>query len=164
MILTFIQTKDDIQKAVKQDTSYLGVRTRDGNGDVMFEQVVYDEDYEIQFKRFFLDAQVQIIEACSAYLKGIPAGVSYTDNQNFDEDKDFIIQLAMPDDFLSHNRKVIDIRMRRYMIAHIMYSWLKDKLPQAAAVYENELSPLINGIKSALNTRLTPVRTKGKLF
>jgi len=164
MIITFIHTKDDIQKAVKQDSSYLGERTRDENGDVMFDQIVYDEEYEIQFKRLFLDAQVPLIEACLAYLKTIPAGAEYIDNQDFDVDQDFIIQLGMPDDFLPNSRKIIDIRMRRFLIAHILYSWLKDKLPQAAAIYKNELDPLLDGIKSSLNTRMTVQRTKGRLF
>lgn len=164
MIITLFYTEGDIFKAVKEDSSHLAERTRDANGVSMFDDIVYDEEYMINFKRVFLQAQSYVIETCMAYVKSLPAGAEYTDNQNFDVNKDFVLQLNMPETFAVQASKIIDARIRTYLVAYILYTWLKDKMPNIAGIYYSELEELLKGVRSALNMRVAPTRTRGSLY
>lgn len=164
MIITLFYTEGDIFKAVKEDSSHLAKRTKDGNGDSLFEDIVYDEAYMINFKRVFLQARANIIEACMAYIKSIPSSAEYVDNQNFDTNKDFVVQLDMPETFAVQASQIIDSNIRTYLVAYILYIWLKDKLPNVAGIYYSELDELLKSVKSAMNMRTKPIRTRGSLY
>ena len=164
MIVTLIYTEQDIFKSVKEDTSHLAERTKDSKGESMFNDIVYDEEYMINFKRVFLQAQGNVLEKCMAYIKSLPAGAEYNDNQNFDTNKDFVLQLNMPDTFVAQASRILDVRIRTYLVTYIIYGWLKDKLPNVAAIYYSELEELLSGVKSTLHLRTTPIRTVGRLY
>ena len=99
-----------------------------------------------------------------AYIKSLPAGAEYNDNQNFDTNKDFVLQLNMPDTFVAQASRILDVRIRTYLVTYIIYGWLKDKLPNVAAIYYSELEELLSGVKSTLHLRTTPIRTVGRLY
>lgn len=164
MIITLFYTEGDIFKAVKEDSSHLAERTKDKDGNSLFDDIVYDEEYMINFKRVFLEAQGYILEQCMAYIKSLPAGAEYLDNQNYDINKDFVLQLNMPETFAVQASRILDTKIRTYLIAFILYTWLKDKMPNIAANYYNELDALLKSIRSALTMRATPIRTCGRLY
>ena len=164
MIITLFYTEGDIFKAVKEDSSHLAERTKDSAGASLFDDIVYDEEYMINFKRVFLQAQSNIIEQCINYIKTLPYGAEYVDNQNFDSNKDFVLQFDMPENFAVQASRIIDTRIRTYLVAYILYTWLKDKLPNVAGIYYSELEELLSGISFALNMRVKPTRTRGSLY
>jgi hypothetical protein len=164
MIVTFIHTRDDIFRAVKQDTSYLAERTKDSAGTSMFEDIVYDEEYEVQFKRYFLEAQADILELLSAYTKSIPVAATYTDFQNFDENNDFLISISMPETYNTAQNRVVDVRIRQYFVSHVIKNWLKDKLPAISAMYSDEIVAISSSIRKSLEARTAPRVTTGNMF
>ena len=152
MILTFIQTNDEILKSVKQKSSLIAERQPD-----LFDQLVFDEEYLILFRRLFLDARANVISACSAYLKG-QSDESYFDTQDFSNDKDFIIGLDI-NNFVIAVKDSVDVKMKEYLSDFILYQWLKDK-SQLSEVYRMSAETNLQDMKRFLEMRTTRRKIK----
>jgi hypothetical protein len=164
-MLLFIYSSDLIFQDVKQEASHLAVRKRDregisldGEGGSYFEMFVFDEAYTVKFRELFLDARAEVTSAVSAYLKSVPVFPEYLEEEDFHKDRDFTFELAMPDDFNFHMFKPLNIKIRQYLIAYIMYRWLETKLPEEASVYLERASHVLDDIKKLLNQRTKPLR------
>ena len=160
MILTLIQTHDDIFKGVKMESSYLAERKVDGQGSPTFEDFVFDEEYLILFRSLFFDARANVTSATVAYVKGMAPDAFYFDGQNFDTEKDFVLQLTMPDNFVQQMNNSVNIKMKEYLVCFIMYRWLETKSNEATT-YLQRAEICLQDMKRYLEMRTTPRRIRG---
>ena len=143
--LTYIQTFDDIQKGVKEESSILA-RDKDN-----FEMIVFDEERLTLFRALFLDARANVTSACSAYMKD-QVDYSVFEQNNYDTDRDFVIQLSV-DGFITAMNDSVDIKMKAYLIAYIMYRWSETKLPEIASIYLTRSNTVLQDMKRFLEMR-----------
>ncbi|GHV51409.1 hypothetical protein FACS1894181_13200 [Bacteroidia bacterium] len=163
--LIFIYGHDNMLQDVKQEASHLAVRKRDklGNSEdndrnSYFDLLAFDEGYLSKFRELFFDAQADVTQAISAHMKEVPLQPGYLELHDFSQDRDYIVKLAMPDDFNPHLAKPVDIKIRQFIIAYIMYRWLETKLPEEAAIYIERAAKVKDDIKKMLDTHAKPVR------
>ena len=145
VILTYIHTFDDIQKGVKEESSILA-RDKDN-----FEMIVFDEERLTLFRSLFLDARANVTSACSAYMKD-QVDYSVFEQNNYDTDRDFVIQLSV-DGFITAMNDSVDIKMKAYLIAYIMYRWSETKLPEIASIYLTRSNTVLQDMKRFLEMR-----------
>lgn len=150
MILTIIQTHDEIFKGVKQESSLLAARLSEAPGTPTFENIVFDEERLILFRDLFFDGRSNVESACSAYF--MVQDDTYFDSQNFDSQKDFILQLEITD-FLQQMANNVNMKMKYYLIAYVMYRWLETKLPNEAATYYARAETHLQDMKRYLEMR-----------
>jgi hypothetical protein len=163
MIQIFINTHDDIFKAVKRESSYLAERRDTKEGEPLFDQLVYDEEYLIQFREHFLEARAKAIEYTLAYSKTIEADNSLFETQDFDMEKDFVLYLELSDNHVIQLMQPILIKIKEFLVAYIMYRWLETKAPEAE-IYFQRSEKAIKDVKSYLEKRIKPYRRKGSWF
>ena len=156
--LTFIYSHDNIFASVKQEASLLAERRFSQEGESLFEQIVFDEEYLILFRELFFDAQAEVTPALSAYMKDVPVEPDFFETQNFSKDRNCIFYLLMPDDWNFHLYKPVDIKIKQFIVAYIMYRWLETKLSQEAATYLERANSILGDVKSLLNKRIIPMR------
>lgn len=156
--LTFIYSHDNIFASVKQESSLLAIRRKDENGDGLFDQLVFDEAYLILFRELFFDAQAEVTPALSGYMKDIPVEFDFFETQDFSKDRNYIFYLFMPDDWNFHLYKPVDIKIKQFIVAYIMYRWLETKLPQEAVTYLERANSVLDDIKGLLNKRTDAIR------
>src|ERR1035437_1809609 len=145
VILTYIHTFDDIQKGVKEESSILA-RDKDN-----FEMIVFDEERLTLFRALFLDARANVTSACAAYMKD-QVDYSIFEQNNYDTDRDFVIQLSV-DGFITAMNDSVDIKMKAYLIAYIVYRWLETKLPEIASIYLTRSNTVLQDMKRFLEMR-----------
>jgi hypothetical protein len=163
--LIFIYSHDDILQDVKQESSHLALRKRDmegfsddKEGTNYFGLIVFDEAYLGKFRELFFDAQAEVTAAVSGHTKEVPCPPGFLELHNFRKDRDYILKLAMPDDFNKHLVKPVDIMIRQFIVAYIMYRWLETKLLEEAVVYRGRADEVKEAIKKLLDTSTRPVR------
>lgn len=164
MILTFVFSGEDIFRSVKQEASLFARNQYDVQGNPLFEQYVFDEAYDILFKKLFFEAQAEVLSAVSAYFKGIPQEPEIFEPQNFDKEKDFIFQLSMPGSFMEAMAKPADIKIKQFLVDYILYLWLRTKSQPHAGVYLAQSAETLAQVKALLERRMRPQRRKGRLF
>ncbi len=113
-------------KLVKQETSYLAERRtkeQPGGGVVMmYDELVMDEEYDILFRRLFLEAHAEILLRISSnYLANTPTDIDpiYTEFPDFNQDRDFSLWLNLHSDFPAQYRKSIDIKLQQFIVDYI---------------------------------------------
>jgi len=158
--LMFIYSHDDVFASIKQEASLFSIRKYDPNGDSLFEQLVFDEAYLRLFRQLFFEAQAEVTVAFSGYMKDVPAESDYFETQDFFENMDYVFYLAMPDDWNFHLNKSVDIKVKEFLTAYIMYRWLETKLPQDAATYLQRAESVLKDSKTLLDKRIKPIRRK----
>lgn len=163
MIYTFIYRLEDIFRGVKQITSYLAERKVDSDGNSLFEELVFDEEYETLFKRFFFEAQAGVIKATSGYQKNLPVCPDYFEPEDMSKYSDFVLNLELHN-FIPVLVKVVDVRIKEYLISYITYKWLADKLPNDAEIHLLQANACIEEIKSTLMASRKNVKIKGRYF
>ncbi|MCL2650322.1 MAG: hypothetical protein FWD60_04745 [Candidatus Azobacteroides sp.] len=156
--LMFIYSHDNIFASVKQEASLLAIRRTDADGNNLFEQLVFDEAYLILFRQLFFEAQAEVTVAFSGYMKDVPTEADYFETQDFFENRDYVFYLVMPDDWNFHLFKPVDIKVKEYLIAYIMYRWLETKLPQEAATYLQRATAVLDDSRNLLEKRIKIMR------
>lgn len=162
--ITFIFTHDSIFQGVKQEASQLAIRKSDKEGNSLFEQLVFDEAYLPKFRELFFDAQAEVTPALSAYMKEIPADPMCFETQDFSKDRDYIFHLLMPEDFNRHMVKPIDIKIKQFITAYIMYRWLETKVPELAATFFERAMKVKDEAKELLERRNTRPKINHQWF
>lgn len=142
----FLFTADEIFRAVKTESSLFAQRQVNGNGESLFNGLVFDEEYKDNvrlFRSYFFEAQSEIISI-------IPDSVLADSEYTFiDEDA--------PDDFTftlktqvlrnpAYN-KVVSIKAKEAIVSYIMYRWLETKLPEYAAIYKGRYKETLNTVR-----------------
>jgi hypothetical protein len=149
---------DSVFSSVKQESSLLAERRFSKEGDSLFEQLVFDEEYFRLFRSLFFDAQAKVTTALSAYMKDVPVDPDYFEMQDFSKDRDYSFYLSMPDEWNFHLAKPVDIKIREFLTAFIMYRWLETKLPEEASIYLERANAVLLDAKDLLHKRTKPVR------
>lgn len=149
---------DHIFQAVKQESSLYAERKRDKEGNTEFDEFVFDEEYLIKFRELFFDAQTEITAVLSAYMRDVPPDMSCLDMQDFSENRDYRLVLAMPETWNYHLVRPLNIEIKQYMVAYILYRWLETKRPEDAAVYALRAEKTLAGIRQLIGQRTRPVR------
>lgn len=162
--LTFIYSHDSIFQGVKQESSLSYKNKVDQDGNNLFEQLVFDEAYFPKFRELFFDAQAEITPALSAYMKEIPVEPAFHEYQDFSKDRDYTFYLLMPEDFDRHMIHPIDIKIRQFIIAYIMYRWLEIKLPSDAAIFAERAAKVKDEAKELLERRTTRPKINHQMF
>jgi hypothetical protein len=160
----FIYSHDSILRGVKQDSSLFSKDRMDDDGNSLFDAIVFDEAYLPKFRELFFDAQAEVTSAVSSYLKDIPVKPAYFEHDDFSKDRDYKLFLLLPDNFTSAMVKPVDIKIRQFLIAYIMYRWLALKQVAEYQLYQARAEGLLEDIKGLLDRRNSPVRIKGRLF
>ena len=167
MVLFFIYTHDNIQKAVKMETSLLAERRAsyaDGgqmSGEMYNDLLIMDEEYEALFKRLFLQAHAEVIKNIPVgYLKNTPTDLEpiYREFPDFRQDRDFVLWLILPETFPLQYKKSIDIKIEQFIIDYICWRWLENKSPQDANFYFVRLEQLVGDWKKLLANRTVGMR------
>jgi hypothetical protein len=120
IIVPYIFSHDHILEAVKQESSLYAERKIAGDGQSLFEQFVFDEEYFRKFRELFFDAQAKVMDRYGAYMQYAPE----TDEQYFFEesdfsiDRDFSFSLLMPDDYNQFYNKQVSIKKRIPCVLH----------------------------------------------
>lgn len=164
MILFFIYTHDNIQQRVKEETSLLGERRRrvrsDGIEVELFDEIVFDEEYESLFRRLFLEAHAELLTGISSnYLKDTPTDLTpvFREFPDYRQDRDFLLWLNMPCDFTEQYRKSIDVKIEQFIIDYICWRWLETKSPQDAATYFGRWNDAKEKVKKMLARKNCPI-------
>lgn len=163
-LISFLFSHDDIFAGVKQESSLLSERRFDAQGNTLFDELVFDEEYLILFRRLFFEAQANLIPAVSAYLKYNSFDDGFFETRDFTEDRDLSLHLLMPADYFDAYTTAVDIKIKEYLIAYIMYRWLETKMPQEAATFFQRSAACLNDVKNNLEKRLNPVRRRIRWF
>lgn len=131
-------TKDEIFEAVKTESSLFAKRQFTEKGEPLFDDVVFDEEYnEIipLFRKLFFEAQATILSI-------IPDSMLTDADSNFiseTEEEDFLFYLNIKSErekrYNPAYLKVITIKIEEALIAYIMYRWLETKMPNFAKIY-----------------------------
>ena len=154
----FTYSHDNIFAAVKMEASYLAERRFDKNDNNLFEDLVFDEEYLILFRQLFFEAQAEVTHAVSPYMRDVPVDAENFETQDFYKDRDYIFYLVMPEDWNFHLSKPVDIKIKEYIVAYIMYRWLETKLPPEAAVYLQRANDALDKVKKMLERRTKAIR------
>jgi len=162
MTIYFIFTHDQIQKAVKMETSLLAIRRKQQNAagetEDMLKELVMDEQYEPMFKRLFFQAHAEVISKISVnYLMDTPT--DFTSN-DYKAERDFVLFLNMHCDFPLQYKPSIEIKLEQYLIDYICYRWLETKSPNDAATYASRLQPTIQEIQVLLIRKTQPLKRR----
>lgn len=161
---TFIYSHDSAFQGVKQDSSLFSKDKIDKDGNSLFENLVFDEAYLPKFRELFFDAQAEVSEAISSYLKDIPVEPEYFEQNDFSKNRDYIFFLLLPDNFTSAMIRPLDIKIRQFIIAYIMYRWLELKQVSEYQLYQSRSENLLREVKGLLDRRNRPLRIRGRLF
>jgi hypothetical protein len=168
MLLLFIYTHDNIQKAVKQETSLLAERrygeTDAGGRAPLLDELVMDEEYDVLFKRYFNSAHASLLSAIPArYVAETPTDLEsvFTEFPDFTQDRDFCLFVRLPDDFPEQYRKSIDYKLEQYMIDYVCYRWLETKSPEDGVSYYSRLNDTLNDVTTMMSRRLRGIRRLG---
>lgn len=164
MIQLFINTHDDVLKAVKRESSYIGERTFNEQGESMLDELVYDEEYLIQFRAHFLTARSKVIMATLAYSKNIETDPSFFETHNVDMEKDFVIFLDTPSNHPRQALQPLIVSMKDFIVNYILYLWLENKLPREAQAFLNRSEGDLADIKRGLEMKIKPYRRIGRMF
>lgn len=164
MIILFYYTSADTLEAIKRESSYLAERRFNEAGDSLFDELVYDEEYESLFRDHFMDARARVIEATLAYSKNLDESADFFETENLDHDKDFVLFLMFPDEFPQGMIKPITVKIREFLVGYIMYRWLETKLPQEAAVFLQRAENALESAKASCERRIKVKRRVGRLF
>lgn len=156
--LVFILSCENVFQSVKMEASQFAVRRFDKEGNSLFDELVFDEAYVPKFRELFFDGQSEIVSVLSVYMKNVPVSPEYFETQDFSKDKDFCFELAVSDDFNFHLAKPVDIKIREFLVAYILYRWLETKTPECAAIYFERLAKVKEEIKKMLATKTNPLR------
>lgn len=151
--LIFIYPHDDIFQSVKLEASLYAERKYNPEGDIQFEILVFDEEYFILFRQLFFEAQAEVTVALSAYKKDVPVEPDYFETKDFSKNRDYIFYLSMPDDWNFHLTHPVDIKIKEFLTAYIMYRWLETKVPQDAAMYLQRATSVLSDVKRMLENR-----------
>lgn len=164
MVQLFLFTSEDILKTVKRESSYLGERRLSEDGTPLLDDIVYDEEYIIQFRDHFLDARGKVIGATLAYGKTIDVDADFFEVNNLDDEKDFALFLEFPETFAKGMIVPITSKIKEFLVAYIMYRWLETKLPREAATYLDRSETYLKDIKRHCEMRITPRRRTGRYY
>ena len=166
--LFFIFTKENIQRAVEQETSLLAVRRipsqHPSQGEEktdMLDELVMDKEQDELFKRYFNQAHAEVLKYIpSRFIAETPTDLEpvFREYPDWRQDRDFNLWLNAPDTFVINYRKSIDIKIEQLIVYYILYKWLLNKSPSDAKMYEDRLEPTLRGILSLLTKRTEPVR------
>jgi hypothetical protein len=156
--LVFIFSCENIFQSAKMEASQFAVRRFDKDGNNLFEELVFDEAYIPKFRELFFDGQAEIIASLSAYMKDVPVNPVYLETQDFSKDRDFRFELVMDDDFNFHLVKAVDIKIKEFLVAYILYRWLETKTPEYAAIYLERLTKVKEEIKKMLEIKTKPLK------
>jgi hypothetical protein len=124
----------------------------------LFDELVFDEAYIPKFRELFFEGQAELISTLSGYTKDVPATSGYFETQDFSKDRDFRFELAMDNDFNSHLTKAVDIKIKEFLVAYILYRWLETKTPEYAAIYFERLTKVKDEIRRMLEIKTKPMQ------
>jgi len=156
--VTFIYSHDNIFASVKQEASLLAVRRYDKNDNNLFDELVFDEGYLILFRQLFFDAQAEVTVALLAYMRDVPVEPINFETQDFSKDRDFVFWLVMPEDWNFHLAKPVDIKVKEFIVAYIMYRWLETKLPDESLIYLQRTNSALEKARIMLEKRTKLMR------
>lgn len=160
IIVPYIFSHSSIAEAVKQESSLYAERKHTAEGDTLFEELVFDEEYYRKFRELFFDAQAMVIDRFSAYMQ-------YETNEeeayifeevDYTKDIDFYFVLLMPSTFNKFYSKPASIKTREFIIAYIMYRWLETKSPEEAAAYKTRSEMTLIDARAYLEKRIAGTR------
>ena len=162
ILVPYIFSHDHILKAVMQESALYAERKSSETGDPLFEQLVFDEEYELKFRELFFDAQANVLDRFSPYLRyTAEPDTEIFEEANVDRDRDFTFALLMPSDYNTHYNKMVSIKTREFLVAYIMYRWLETKVPQEAGIYKDRADSTLIDARAYLEKRIVRRRMSG---
>ena len=167
IVVPYIFSHDSIAEAVKQESSLYAERKQTAEGDNLFEELVFDEEYYRKFRELFFDAQAMVIDRFGAYMQyeTDDDATSIFEEADYSENVDFYFVLVMPCSYNKVYNKQVSIKTREYIVAYIMYRWLETKSPEEAAVYKTRSEMTLIDARAYLEKRIAGRRrSAGNMF
>lgn len=167
IIAPYIFSHNSIAEAVKQESSLHAVRKQTAEGDTLFEELVFDEEYYRKFRELFFDAQAMVIDRFGAYMQyeTDDDAASIFEEADYSKDVDFYFVLVMPCTYNKFYNKQVSIKTREFIVAYIMYRWLETKLPDEAAIYKARSEMTLIDARAYLEKRIAGRRrSAGNMF
>lgn len=166
IIVPYVFSHDHILEAVKQESSLYAERKMTEEGQSLFEQFVFDEEYFRKFRELFFDAQAVVIDRYGAYMQYVPiTDEPYIfEEADFTIDRDFTFSLMMPCDYNQFYNKQVSIKTREFLLAYIMYRWLEMKAPQDAVFFKMRADSSLMDGRAYLEKRIARTRRSGNFF
>ena len=166
ILVPYMFSHDHIMTAVKQESSLYAERKRSEAGDVLFDELVFDEEYLTKFRELFFDAQANVLDRYSPYLNYLPdPPEEIFEEVDTEKNIDFAFSLLMPCDYNHHYNKMVSVKTREYIVAYIMYRWLETKVPQEAAIYKDRADRVLIDARAYLEKRIVRRRMiAGNMF
>ena len=149
--VVFVFSHDNIFSGVKQEASLLSVRMKDDKDNPLFDELVFDEAYLTKFRELFFDAQAGMDLVLSKFMKGVPVGMGCLETKDFSKDRDYEVFLAPPAHWNFHLQKPLDIKIKEYLIAYILWRWLETKDLSLAIVYRQRCDSVVDEIRRMMN-------------
>lgn len=154
----FEYTTEEIRGVVVMETSYIAERQPDlaypettSGGNNIFEILhIFDEHYDELYHRYLDEAYSQLVLL-------VPVG-SLADEEGTIVDEDV---RAIYFDIKDYPRQLIPslrLKMRQFIIEHILWAWFKTKLPHLAKVFNESMQETRGDISKLLNRRTRPLR------
>jgi hypothetical protein len=154
--IVFVFSHDVIFDGVKQESSLLAIRMRDEQGNGLFDEFVFDEDYLTKFRELFFDARAAMDFILSKYMKEVPVDVLYSEAKDFSKERDYEVFLSMPDHWNFHLSSPLNSKIKEFLIAYILWRWLETKDTGRAIIYKSRSESVDEEIKRMLNAFTKP--------
>jgi hypothetical protein len=166
IVVPYVFSHDNIAEAMKQESSLYAERKLTEEGNSLFDELVFDEEYYRKFRELFFEAQAEVIDRYSPYMEHAVEGGYFDEEYLFQEGKtnmeeDFTFTLHMPPDYNQFYNKQVSIKTREFLIAYIMYRWLETKSVQEAMIYKNRADISLMDARAYLEKRVAARRTSG---
>lgn len=143
-------TAEEIFKSVKTESSLFASRQFKDNGDPLYRNFVFDEEYSEViplFRELFFSAQANIISIFPNSLLQ-DCECSYIEE---DAPDDFIFCLKIKHchagRYNGAYNKVITIKTKEALVSYIMYRWLETKSPSYSEIYHSRYKGLLDDIR-----------------
>lgn len=98
---------------------------------------------------------------CARYLT---TGRTFDDNRLEAMKEDFILELNMPDSWNYGETTRLTELMHNYVVDYCLYSILEKTVPEESGRYIAKANTWLGEIKSVLETRVSPVRRRLRLY
>ena len=165
ILIPFFFTKESILKGVKQELSLYAERIKDSDGNILFDELVFDEEYKSKLRELMLDAEAKIIDRFSAYMKYERLDTASFHEEIGEDDYDKIeFTLLMPCAFNAQYGRLVSIKTREFIVAYISYRWLEVKMREDAVTFKFRADEALMDARAYLEKRSRRCRTGGNLF
>ena len=150
-----------ILQMVERETTEVGKRQIDKDGNSLFESLVLDEGYRDLTLAYMRRASAVITDTLSAYIRHTPHSMY---DQEVLDGANLNLCLEFPVTFPETNVRTIDTAIYDYMVSYMCREWFMNKLPEVAEMYKIKEDTAIGDIRHRLAMRKHVIQRPYKII